>query len=266
MTMVYEYVVLRLSPDIMRGEYVNIGLVVFPAEGKPSVRLLAPISKVRALDPTWNSIKHTHLRAQIEDLLSEQSSTECKVEKLVRLGLVHSNEPGFFHASSETLEQEIRSVAAQYILSRVERKPRRANLHKEMVQRFKDMELLGSSIDDLPKHLVVPHVPIPQYPDLKADFVFKNGVYRITQTLDYRVSESAAHQKVAEACTKAMAAREGVNAWGEGTKKFALVCIPPEIADIADSHIDLLIANGFVIFHADKKDDLDSYHSLALSY
>jgi hypothetical protein len=109
-------------------------------------------------------------------------------------------------------------------------------------------------------------LPIPGAPDLKGDFVYKNGVYRITQTLDYRVSPSGARQKVSEACTKVMAANAGEKVWGDDTLKYALVNIPDEVADIAQSHLNLFHSAGFQVFHADNQRELERYYEVAFSH
>lgn len=263
----YEYVVLRLSPSIMRGETVNIGLAIFPEDGDPIIRISAPIGKIQAIDPTWNAERETRLHDQLVEALAEATSIDERISLLTSMGYTRSGEPGFFYATESGLDAEIREVSNLYVSTRSKSsKIRRSKLHKEIADRFKSMDLLGNHIDDLAKHRVVPHVPIPGNPDLKGDFVYKNGVYRITQTLDYRVSPLGARQKVSEACTKVMAASEATKVWGQDTKKFALVSVPKEIADIADSHLDLLYASGFEIFHADSKIDLARYHDAAFSH
>lgn len=268
MTMLFEYVVLRLSPDAMRGENINIGLAVFPEEGPALVRISAQMAKIRAIDPTWSAERQSRLQEYLEELLSSRQKTQEKIDLLYGFGFCLQGDPGFFYSTEAGIEIALREITEQYISTRLEKEKKqgRSKLHQEMVVRFRSMDLLGSSVDDLARHRIVPHVPIPGNPDLKGDFVYKNGVYRITQTLDYRVSAMGAHQKVSEACTKVMAAAQALKAWGEDTKKYAIVCVPNEIADIADSHLDLLLASGFEIFHADSKTDLARYHSSAFSH
>lgn len=263
----YEYAVLRLSPDVMRGEYVNVGLVILPSHGDPLVRITAPVGKVSAIDPGWSYSRESQLRDQLANILNSLPDNTARVSALISMGYIRNGELGFFYATESGLDAEIRELSATYIVAKSKsEKTKRSKLHKEIAVRFKGMGLLGTSVDDLTQHRVVPHYPIPGNPDLKADFVYKNGVYRITQTLDYRVSAQAARQKVSEACTKVMAAAEGAKAWGVETKKFAIVHVPSEVAEIADAHLDLLYASGFQIFHADSNVGLAEYHSAAFAH
>lgn len=268
MTTQFEYVVLRLSPDAMRGENVNVGLAIFPEHGLPIVRITASIAKIRALDPSWTRVKAAALQKEIARIAAIPPSTQGRIELISSFGYCLQGEPGFFFCSEARLEAEIRELSNQYISNRkTQTSPQRRNkLHQEMVSHFRNKSMLGSGVDDLQRHLVIPHFPIPGNPDLKGDFLYLNGGYHITQTLDYRVSASAAHQKVTEACTKAMAATVGEKAWGKETHKYALVCVPPEVASIADAHLDLLYASGFEIFHADNPQDLNRYHSTAFPH
>lgn len=268
MTELYEYVVIRLSPDVMRGETINVGIAVFPKESPAFVRIAASQAKVKALDPRWDTRREKQLKSEVESLVLRPGTTESKINLLASLGLCIPGVPGFFYASASDLEAELRQVAQQYISTRRERGAgtRRSKLHHEMLVKFRSMHMLGTGEVDLGLHRVVPHLPIPGSPDLKADFVYKNGVYRITQTLDYRVSPMGARQKVSEACTKVMAATAGVKVWGDDTKKFALVNVPADVAPIADSHLDMLYAAGFEIFHADNHRELEQYEKVAFSH
>lgn len=268
MTQFYEYVVLRLSPNLIRGESINIGVAVFRENGAAVVRLLAPISKIRAIDPTWNRARNDQLEIFLKTVIDSASSTQAKIQSLASLGYCISSEPGFFHATESALDEAIRDIVKRYVstAASAERKPRKSRLHTDLSRWFKRLHLLGTDAEDLSHHRVVPHFPIPGNPDLKGDFVYKNGVYRITQTLDYSGSESGAHAKVAEACMKVMAAREAVNVWGDSTKKFAVVRVPEAVADIADKHLDLLYNSGFEIFNADQSRDLDRYEQIAFAH
>ena len=67
--MMYEYVVIRLTPDMMRGESINVGLAVFPNIGSPMLRIIASIAKVRALDANWNTDKHSKLKMQLQEIV-----------------------------------------------------------------------------------------------------------------------------------------------------------------------------------------------------
>jgi hypothetical protein len=265
MNSTYEFVVLRLAPDVMRGELLNVGAVVFPPDGAPRVYLMAPLGKLRAIDATWNSSRLSAWRCTLERALKADRSISEHINTLAHLGYCKRGEPGMFYAENESqLDTEISNIRRTYVSPIGEqitsaKKERKTRLASELRLRFKNLNVLGKSVDDLSEHLIVQNVPVPDYPDLKADFVFKNGVYRITQTLDYRVSTQGAHAKINEACVKSMAAELASKTWGDDTLKLAVVQIPSEFADLADAHLDMLYAHGFKIFHADNQSEMGKY-------
>jgi len=270
MNSTYEFVVLRLAPNPMRGELLNVGAVVFAPSGEATIHIMAPLGKLRVIDATWNASRLADWRHTLERVLRMDRSTAEHINTLAHLGYCKRGEPGMFLAENAAqLDAEISNIRRTYITPAGEaiqshKRERKARLASELRQRFKSLKVLGKSIDDLSEHLIVPNVPVPDYPDLKADFVFKNGIYRLTQTLDYRVSAQGAHAKINEACVKSMAAQLASKSWGPDTLKLAVVQVPNEFADLADGHLDMLHAHGFEIFHADRQADMHRYVQQAL--
>ena len=267
MNELYEFVVLRLTPDPMRGETINAGLIIFNPDSSINIRVTASLQKLRALDETWGRSDIATLENKIRDVVACSENTDERVKALSSLGLCRPGQPGFFMANKSSVSQEIRELERLYITPPGSgHSGNQNNLLRDLISRLKAMSLLGSSVDDLAHHLAVPHVSIPGNPDLKGDLVYKNGVYRITQAIDYRVSPQAARRKVSEVCTKVMATTQASKHWGDNLKKFAMVQVPDTVADIADPHIDLLLADGFEVFHFDRQDDLARYHEVAFEH
>lgn len=269
MNSMHEFVVLRLAPNPMRGELLNVGAAVFYTDRTPTVHIMAPLGKLRAIDATWSSAKLQSWKASVENALKAERTTQQHVLMLSRLGYCAEGEPGLFYAeNANQFHAELSDIKRTYVTPigdvTHQKRERRTRLSMELRQRFKALKVLGKSVEDLSEHLIVPNVPVPEYPDLKADFVYKNGVYRVTQTLDYRVSLQGAHAKINEACVKSMAAELATKAWGNDTVKLAVVQIPREFEDLADGHIDMLYAHGFEIFHADSQVDMARYVTRAI--
>lgn len=267
MTELYEFVVLRLTLDPMRGETINVGLVIFNPDGHISIRIRGALNKIRSLDTDWGKSQIRELEEHVLSVAATLATTEERIEALATLGLCRPGQPGFFFANKTEVAREIRDLESMYVVPAGSNQRLPANaLLKELMAKLRGMSLLGTSIDDLEHHLAVPHVPIPDNPDLKGDLVYKNGVYRVTQTVDYRVAPKFAHRKIQEVCVKVMATTQAAKHWGADLKKFAVIQVPDAIADIADSHIDLLLADGYNIFHFDRRDDLARYHTAVFGH
>jgi len=266
MTENYEFVVLRLSPDPMRGETLNAGLIVFAQDGSVDVKIGAALGKLRALDDSIDRRYLATVRQRIMELVSYEGTTEDKVARLADFGFCSRRSPGFFTSNRTSYRDHVRELEEVYVVPAGIVRNQRSRLLDELLERLRSMSLLGSEESDLNRHLAVPSLPIPLHPDLKGDLVYRNGVYRITQTVDYQVAAAAAHKKISEVCTKVMAADLARRSWGDNLRKYAVVRVPETVASIADPHLDLLHAQGFDIFHYDNGDDLARYHESAFAH
>lgn len=264
MNTTYHYVVLRLAPDPMRGEVINVGIVLFHDGEPPRIIMMATLNKLRAIDASWDTPRLAEWTQNIQAILTHRPGVRAQVDALGMFGFCETDAVGsFMAATADELQTSIRAIRAQYVANKsAEDKPKRekrTRLQTALREQFKKMRVLGTAATDLAEHLVVPNVPVPGYDELKSDFVYKNGVYRITQTLDYNVAPDSMHNKLLEACMKSTAGDLAAQAYGSDTMRLAVVDVPEALADAADPHIDLLLARGFQIFHFDDKASMASY-------
>ncbi|GAA4424656.1 DUF3037 domain-containing protein [Acidovorax lacteus] len=264
MNTTYHYVVLRLAPDPMRGEVINVGMVLFHEGEPPRIVIMATLNKLRAIDASWDTPRLAQWAQNIQTILDHRPGVRAQVDALGMFGFCEPDAVGsFMAATQQELQERIGAIKAKYVANKAtEDKPKRekrTRLQTALREQFKKMQVLGTEAGDLKNHLVVPNVPVPGHDELKSDFVYKNGVYRITQTLDYNVAPDSMHNKLLEACMKSTAGDLAMAAYGKDTQRFAVVDIPEALADAADSHIDLLIARGFEIFRFDDKASMAEY-------
>jgi hypothetical protein len=266
MNTTYHYVVLRLAAEKMRGEVINVGVVLFKEGESPRPIAMATLNKLRAIDSSWSTGRLAKWIENVSAILnsSKNSSIARQVETLEQFGFCEAKAVGMFYAeSNEELNERLLEIKQLYVSnsSRSEKVKgvKRTRLQTALRDKFKKMHILGGEIDDLNKHLVVSNVPIPSCPDLKSDFVYKNGVYRITQTIDYRVAPDSLHNKLSEACVKSTAAELAAKDYGDGTLRLAVLDIPDEYVASTDTHIDLLMAQGFEVFHFNDQQSMASY-------
>ena len=254
MNTTYHYVVLRLAANDLRGEIINVGMVLMHQDQPHKIVMMATLNKLRAIDSRWNSQRLAAWTKNIQTIVQSQKTASGCVRTLGSFGFCDPNAVGVFHAQSEAeLAKMITELKQTYVASHAaEDKPKRekrTRLQTALREQFKKMHVLGETVDDIAQHLVVANVPVTGHPELKADFVYKNGTYRVTQTLDYHVAPDSLHNKLTEACVKSTAAELAFKSYGPTTKRLAVVDIPPEFADATDTHIDLLLAQGFEVFH-----------------
>jgi hypothetical protein len=268
MNTTHHYVVLRLAADRLRGEIINVGIVLFSETAPPRAIMMATLNKLRALDADWNSERLHAWADNINTILQHYRAPAACLQALGRFGFCDPNAIGTFQASSETeLAQQISDIKTTYVANRAAaptlKKPRKTRLQSALREQFRRMQVMGESAEDVAAHLVVANMPVPECPGLKTDFLYKNGVYRLTQTLDYRISPDALPSKLTEACVKSTAAELAVRHYGANTARLAVVDIPDELLDATDTHIDLLLTQGFEVFHFGNPAQMASYYQRA---
>lgn len=269
MNTTYHYVVLRLAADDLRGEIINVGVVLLHDTQEPKIILMATLNKLRAIDSRWNMQRLAAWTENIRAIVQMQKTSASRVRALGSFGFCDPEAVGTFHAESDSeLLKMIAELKQTYVASHAnEDKPKRekrTRLQTALRDQFKRMHVLGETIDDIAAHLVVPNVPVIGYPELKSDFVYKNGTYRVTQTIDYHVAPDSLHNKLTEACVKSTAAELAFKSYGPTTKRLAVLDIPDEFADSADAHIDLLLAQGFEVFHFANAKSMEDYFTKAV--
>lgn len=269
MNTTYHYVVLRLAADDLRGEVINVGVVLLHDTQEPKIIIMATLNKLRAIDSRWNMQRLAAWTDNIRAIVQMQKTAASRVRALGSFGFCDPEAVGTFHAESEAeLAKMIAELKQTYVASHAtEDKPKRdkrTRLQTALREQFKKMQVLGDTVDDIAVHLVVPNVPVIGYPELKSDFVYKNGTYRVTQTIDYHVAPDSLHNKLTEACVKSTAAELAFKSYGPTTKRLAVLDIPDEFAGAADAHIDLLLAQGFEVFHYGNPNNMAEYLSKAV--
>lgn len=254
MNTTYHYVVLRLAPDQTRGEVINVGIVLFPRDEEARVVTMATLNKLRAIDASWDSQRLTAWTQGVRMVLNNERGVAAQTQALARFGFCEPDAVGMFTANTpEEVAQRLQAIKATYVANKANedrpKREKRTRLQTALRDQFKKMHVLGNDTDDLANHLVVANVPVPSHSELKTDFVYKNGVYRITQTIDYHVAPDSVHNKLAEACVKSTAAELAMKTYGPQTQRLAVLDIPQGMEDVTDAHVDLLLAQGFEVFH-----------------
>lgn len=254
MNTTYHYVVLRLAPDQTRGEVINVGIALFPRDEEARVVTMATLNKLRAIDASWDSQRLTAWTQGVRMVLNNERGVAAQTQALARFGFCEPDAVGMFTANTpEEVAQRLQAIKATYVANKANedrpKREKRTRLQTALRDQFKKMHVLGNDTDDLANHLVVANVPVPSHSELKTDFVYKNGVYRITQTIDYHVAPDSVHNKLAEACVKSTAAELAMKTYGPQTQRLAVLDIPQGMEDVTDAHVDLLLAQGFEVFH-----------------
>lgn len=186
----YEFAVLRLVPDITRGESVNLGLVVFQ-DSAVDIRVGEVLTRARVLYP---ELSDSELSSGIDVLKRMGSVPLPAVDRhraLSNLGAFALGPLGTFSADDkpEAYETQIAVLLSVFVAT-----PRAASarlrsaskLTTEVRKVFRREKVLATIGDAgaLSEHKIVPEWPIPSRPSIRADLALMNGVLRVCELVD----------------------------------------------------------------------------------
>ena len=122
--------------------------------------------------------------------------------------------------------------------------------------KFRAQRILGTALDDVSKHLVVPNFPINEDEGLFADFVIKNGAYHVTETADLRAATATNLDRVRSASFIAIKLLKAKETFGPRTKRFVVYASRKGVATQA---VNLIGDFSDAIFHLESRQDMASY-------
>jgi hypothetical protein len=262
----YNYALLRFAPDKIRGERVNIGLVIFK-DGHADVRLTSNLAKAQALVPNedlaplWRDLSES-----ITDIVRGHNA-DIAMRLLAELGPINVSPVAQFRASDKNYEASVDELLKWLVtpIARISARAGTSRLATHIRAEFKKHKLLAASVDEINDHKVVVGYELPGDDDLSIDFALKNGAYRFTQVVDYRTTPKGAHTKIKEVSLKAIAIHQAPRAMGVASTQvmgYALVWVPPELADVARPHLKVLSDFTTEILHYDVPKERERYWSL----
>lgn len=207
-----QYGVLAHYPQANRTEHVNIGIVVFLADGVVRVHFGQDLKKLRAVDPSVKLETVRSWETGLPKILAGQSVSEATglLQHFGQWKLSESLGKFSYHDDAEYL---IRVTNALHSLVSPPSKGQRerselSHLHADLKSAFTAKGWIGYNIDN---HEIVERYPVG--PMATAEFALQNGRLHVIETLDLRTSNPSA--KRVDARSKALtleSARRSVKA------------------------------------------------------
>lgn len=124
----YSYALIRAVPDARRGEWVNIGVVVFLPD-RLDVRLLRDLSKLRVMDPSLD----LSLLDELEDgwnAMARKGKVGERHSILARCPVAHASPLAWFISSAEDYERNVAAIMTDLVIPKPARSPIRSAQNK----------------------------------------------------------------------------------------------------------------------------------------
>lgn len=263
----YEYSVLRAVPNKRRGEVVNIGIVIYRPD-KTDVRILPILSKVKALDPNIDISSLKDLPQSIEKFLPVEETPENRMMALKGLGIIDVTDLGWFESTEESYEKSIERLLDRLVNvppKKIKKRVPQSQLLKELKKDFSRYSLLSKDPSDASKHKIVSHYPILENERLYADFAIKNGVWNITESLDFRASlETLRKTKFEQAALKALTLDQGRRILGNNSIPIVVYSVDPEKEELIQPHIKILSHYAEKLFNYSDSNERLQYLTMML--
>lgn len=190
----YPYSVLRIEPDPIRGESINMGVVVALHTGL-DVRFANSTYKLRVLHPLFDTKALTELAELLKQMDSMLRASENapgpdeRLRALSQLGLCNLSQPGYFSAAKGAYEAELKSLMDEMVnppTAIAQGTQRFSRLESQIKKDFRKRGLLSEEPDGINDRRVVHRYPILPDENLVADFAYRSDHMIVVAAVDFR--------------------------------------------------------------------------------
>lgn len=193
----YKYVIAQLQANPMRGERLNVAIVVFDNE-QLYVHRAQNLDKLRAISGALNANvvdqALSNLRTTDKGIVDEGQLTAAK-----RLDVLQTMSPfsfssfgQFFSDSAQAYDQTIARLLSQLVEPEPMPRPlklvRKSRLMGSLKAAFRAERILAEKGEGIESHRILIHEPLAD--GLNADFLLKNGAMHVVQAVDATINEN----------------------------------------------------------------------------
>jgi hypothetical protein len=251
---IYNFAIVRVSPDPRRGELVNIGVIVFRPDG-PDVRILPSLAKVQALYGELDLSELHSLSSKFARTVPAGGTAAQQHRLMRRVGMVELSELGQFSArGNDEYHQIVEELMGKLVRPTAAPRPTEAaasHLKQQVRKVIRQVRLMGRKPEDIEKHKVVSHFPLAPDKGLYADFAGRNSRFYFTETIDFRVDRGIQGQKFNESTKAAFVLREAEKQF-KNSNRTLLYAATAQTEVQVRPHLNLLgeFATDFVNFES----------------
>jgi Protein of unknown function (DUF3037) len=261
MAHIYDFAIIRVSPDPRRGELVNIGIAVF-LQDTIDVRVLPSLAKVHALHQELNLTQLYDLPERFNEICPAEGSVEERHGIIRSIGMVELSALGKFTAAGnqqyeERLDHLMKNLVRPTVAPR-ERGITSKKLNVQVRKIIKQAGLLGRQKEDLATHKIITRFPIAEDKGLYADFAGKNSIYYFTKTVDYRVDRGIHTAKLNETGLSAITLYEAGQLFHD-SKRIVMYAASARTETQLQAHLNLLGEFSTNLFNFESTQDRAKY-------
>ncbi|HCD3525046.1 TPA: DUF3037 domain-containing protein [Klebsiella pneumoniae] len=255
----YQYSIIRVTPNPVRAETINVGMIVMRPSGA-DVRVIETTAKIKAITNAFGLDALENIRSQFEKILGSGLSLEQAT--LFFQGKLTLSATGTFHAENDAeYNKKINELNKLYITPEKSKKKTEVTQKRiitELKDRFEAEGILGKDIRDISNHKVVQGYPLSEAEGLYAELLLKNGIYHLTETLDFRISN--VRQKIGESAVKAITMNTAKTLWKDEVKTFVVFAADTTHERIHSQQLNLVGGYSDGMFNLLSDQDMARYY------
>lgn len=259
----FDYALIRYTPNPKRGETINIGLVVFLKTGI-DVRVLASSAKVRMVDGESSQLDIDQLRNSMQTLAMAVKTPDEQYQLLssFNASLFLSKKNQFALDELSQYEDKIGRLFSDLVkpYAGKEKIIRNSRLTTKLKHKFASLDLLAKDTSELSKHKIVQNYPISEKMGLSADFLFKNGIYHLSEVVDFNVNDI--QSKLKETSLKAMTFMVSHKELNEAVNCYFVYSASSEKENEITHHLNLVEDYSNRMFNISSNEDYKKYLSM----
>jgi hypothetical protein len=254
----FKFSIIRLIPDPVRAESINVGLVVCNEFGL-DIRILQNARKLKAVTSLVKLESLNEFANEIEWIYSLTQDFDSLSKVLC--GSLQLSAPGAFALKNPAdYDNKIDSLMKLYVNPSFasNRAPQNKRIITELKEIFGNAGILGRDINDINNHRVVSNYPISEDEGIYAELLLKNGAYHLTETLDLR--NDSLKQKMGDSALKAITITKAKEALLGKVKSFVVYAAKTARDDkLGVPQLNLVEGYADNIFNIHSADDMAKY-------
>jgi len=259
----FDYALIRYMPNPKRGETVNVGMVVFLEIGV-DVRVLSSPAKARMIDGSSSQSDIDKLKDSMQKLTTIAKTTDEQYQILSSFNsrLFLSSKAQFALDELSQYNDKVAQLFSDLVkpFASKEKIIHTARLATTLKNKFATLNLLAKDSSELSQHKIVHNYPISEKTGLSADFLLKNGIYHLSEVVDFNVHDTQA--KLKETSLKVMTFMASKKALSGPVNCYFVYSATTEKESEITHHLNLAEDYSDKMFNINSKDDSNKYFNM----
>lgn len=217
----YKFSIIQARPSAIRGERVNVGLVVFGPNGL-DVRLPEIRKLMHLTGHKWDDIASAYHAVLSKSSLPDLDSLREK--NAIRSDVFSLSSAGEIRASKyDEYEASVAKILNIYVdKPALTRKEKQQKINSEITAMLRKVGALADKGQTINDGKVIQKFVVSEDKEIVADFAYKANVLKVVSTLELRGLKASAHSKACEKGATLYFAREK---FGSTLKPFGVYAV-----------------------------------------